>query len=209
MTAGGKPTLFMIAGPNGAGKSTLYEHVLRRKVALPFINADAIQADELGDARPEAAYEAAKIAEQRRRALVAGGNSFITESVFSHPSKLDFIEHAKKAGFRIFLFHVSVDSSALSVARVRGRVRQGGHDVPERKIRERYRRNGALIRAAALISDRVHVYDNSRLGLPPRRVLSMTNGTIDYVGTPMPAWTRDTYSEELRKIAPRPNHPPP
>lgn len=208
MTAGGVPTLFMIAGPNGAGKSTFYEHVLRGKVALPFINADAIQADELRDARPEAAYEAAKIAEQRRRALVAGGKSFITESVFSHPSKLDFIKHAKTAGFRIFLFHVSVDGPDLSVARVRDRVRQGGHDVPERKIRERYRRNGALIRAAALISDRVHVYDNSRLGLPPRQVLSMTNGTIDYVDEPIPAWTRDTYSEELRN-APRSNHPPP
>lgn len=201
MTDKAPPTLFLIAGPNGAGKSTLYEIVMRPKIAAPFINADEIQKNELADARPEAAYEAAKIAADRRNQFIASGKSFIAESVFSHPSKLELIKNARDAGFRIVVYHISVMNSDLSVARVKGRVRHGGHDVPEAKIKARYHRNGALIRDAALKADRAHVYDNSRLGKPPRRILSFTNGVIDHVDKPLPRWVLDVYLEDLRAVA--------
>ncbi|MEL7030600.1 MAG: zeta toxin family protein, partial [Pseudomonadota bacterium] len=123
MTAPATPTLFVIAGPNGAGKSTLYNLVLKPRLAAPFVNADDIQREELGDDRPQAAYEAAKIATDRRAALIADRATFATESVFSHPSKLELIEQAKEAGFRIALYHLSLETPDLSVARVNARMR--------------------------------------------------------------------------------------
>ena len=194
------PTLFVIAGPNGAGKSTLYDVVMRHKIATLFINADEIQKKELKDTRPEAAYEAAKRAAERRDALIKARKSFVAESVFSHPSKLALIDDARQAGFRIAVYHVSVAHPDLSVARVRGRVRQGGHDVPEEKIRARYDRNGALIRAAVLKADRAHVYDNSVLGRPPQRALSFTRGKVDHVSAPLPQWVRDVYAQDLKAL---------
>ena len=53
------PTVILLAGPNGAGKSTLYKPRVAPAFAGPFVNADIIQRDELGNDSPEAAYRAA------------------------------------------------------------------------------------------------------------------------------------------------------
>jgi hypothetical protein len=50
----------------------------------------------------------------------------------------------------------------LSVVRVGLRVRAGGHDVPEAKIRARHRRLFALVADAVDAVDETVVYDNSR-----------------------------------------------
>ncbi len=64
--------------------------------------------------------------------------------MFSHPSKLDLITEAKGLGYRVMTFHISVAHADLSVARVTERVKEGGHPVPEEKIRNRYDRSGPL-----------------------------------------------------------------
>ena len=138
----------MLAGPNGAGKSTLYETRIKPTIppdTAPFINADIIQRDELKDPSMEASYKAAEIAESRRRAHLAEGKSFVSELTFSHESKLALIQEAKDAGFRVVMYHVNVRSADLSVRRVALRTKEGGHNVPENKIRERYVRNQSLI----------------------------------------------------------------
>ena len=108
----------------------------------------------------QAAYSAAKIAEQRRRFYLAHQQSMISESTFSHPSKLTLIKEAKQAGFRIMLYHICVRSPNLSVARVAERVKEGGHPVPETKIRSRYVRNQNLIQHAVHYADKAFIYDN-------------------------------------------------
>jgi hypothetical protein len=50
----------------------------------------------------------------------------------------------------------------LSVVRVGLRVRAGGHDVPEAKIRARHRRLFALVADAVDAVDETVVHDNSR-----------------------------------------------
>jgi len=96
------------------------------------------------------------------------------------------------------LFHVSVRQADLSVARVAQRVREGEHDVPEDKIRERYARNPPLIRQAALAADQAFVYDNSRLNQPMLRVLALRRGKAVLVGDDVPEWARTLYAPELR-----------
>jgi predicted ABC-type ATPase len=197
-----KPTMYMIAGPNGAGKSTLYTTVIAPKVAAPFINADIIQRDELKDPSMVASYKAAEIAEERRKAHLADRVSFVSESTFSHPSKLALIDDAKLAGFRVVLYHVSVRNPNLSVARVAARFDGGGHNVPEEKIRERYERNKELIRQAALRSDRAFVYDNSIVGKMPALAVEFKTGDVVWASEKMPAWAREVYSRELEMLSP-------
>lgn len=197
MAPGPRPTLIMLAGPNGSGKSTLYDTRIKPKLAVPFINADIIQREELKDADVKTAYEAARIAACRRDEFLQDRKSFVTESVFSHVSKLEFIRQAKQVGYRIMVFHVSVEDPALAVARVGERVREGGHDVPENKIRARYERNGALIRQAVLLSDIAHIYDNSKLNQPPQRVLSFTEGKASFVVAQLPLWALRIYQQDL------------
>ena len=192
-----RPTLFLIAGPNGAGKTTFYDTVLRFRVAATFINADQIQRDELSDASPEAAYEAAAMATDRRTKKLAAGESFITETVFSHASKLVLLRDARSLGYRLIVFHLGLATADLAVARVQERVKEGGHTVPEHKIRARFARNQPLIREAVMMADYSGVYDASRLNQPPGLLLNLRAGSLEFCADDLPAWCRALYGEAL------------
>jgi predicted ABC-type ATPase len=160
--------LHLVVGPNGSGKTTFVTEFLARELpGYAYVNADEI-AKERWPANPGAhAYEAARVAAETRAHLIAKGRSFIAETVFSHPSKLDLIRSAQGAGYQVVL-RVLLVREKLAVERVAHRVRMGGHDVPERKIRERYHRLWPLVAQAVSIADRAVVYDNSQLDGPVR-----------------------------------------
>ena len=188
-----EPILHLIAGPNGAGKSTFYEAVLTRITVAPFVNADVIQRDELRDPDPTASYKAARIAEERRRQFIESGRTFVAETVFSHPSKLQLLQTARDAGFEVYVYHVGVADADQSVRRVAYRVSEGGHPVPEDKIRARFARNGVLIRQAVLGADKGYVYDNSVRGRRPRMGLYFERGQIIQATTDLTDWQRQLY----------------
>jgi predicted ABC-type ATPase len=189
--------MIVLAGPNGAGKSTLYRTRVKPMFAGPFVNADDIQLNEFGDLKPEAAYEAAEIAARRRSEIISRGGDLVTETVLSHPSKLDLLKEARERGYTIFVMHVGVETPDLSVARVAHRVDAGGHDVPENKIRERFDRSGPLIRKAVLFADEGLVYDNSRAALPPDLILHFRQGSLVKTVKDPPPWIKRIYANDL------------
>jgi len=123
--------MFLVVGPNGAGKTTFVRTVLAGRVVAPFVNADVIQREELRSPDVEASYAAARVAANRRQELIAAGQSFIAETVFSHESKLALVREARAAGFRIVVFHLDVESADVAVARVRARVSEGDTQYPK------------------------------------------------------------------------------
>jgi len=158
--------LHLVAGPNGSGKTTFVTEFLALELpGYAYVNPDEI-AKTRWPADPGAhAYQAAEIADKTRARLIAGGRSFIAETVFSHASKLDLIRSAQETGYQVVL-HVMLVPEELAVQRVAYRVQAGGHDVPEHKIRERYRRLWRLVARAISLADRAVVYDNSQLAGP-------------------------------------------
>jgi len=186
------PLLHLLAGPNGAGKSSYAHDVLVPATGLPFINADEIAAVRWPDAQAEHSYEAARIAEAQRRERIDTGESFISETVFSHPSKVQLVEDAVQVGYLVHL-HVIIVPVELTVQRVLERVRRGGHSVPEQKIRDRYERLWDHIAEAIRIADVTEVLDNSRARTPFRLCASFERGVL--IGSPSwPAWTPATWS---------------
>ncbi|MCL2543563.1 MAG: zeta toxin family protein [Nocardioidaceae bacterium] len=180
------PVLHLLAGPNGAGKSTLATRVLVPRTHLPFVNADVIAAERWPEAQLEHAYEASQVAAQQREWLLASRRSFVTETVFSHQSKIDLVGRAAGAGYLVQL-HVVMVSVEVSVGRVAHRVGRGGHDVPEQKVRDRYDRLWTLVAAACDLADRTTFYDNSSARSPYRVVATFDRGRV--VGSPCwPAW---------------------
>ncbi len=112
-----KKQLWVLAGGNGAGKTTFYNHYLK-KHGIKFVNADLI-ARVLNAEHPERmSYEAATLATEIREDMVARGESFCFETVFSHPSKIDFIARAKACGYAIILVYIHIEKVALNEARV-------------------------------------------------------------------------------------------
>jgi len=187
-SAQARPTLFLIVGPNGAGKTTFYETVLKNRVTAPFVNADFIQRDELKDPSMEASYAASRIAAERRETHIQKRESFVTETVFSHRSKLDLIKTARDAGFRIVVFHLDIISGDLAVARVNARIAEGGHPVPDDTVRQRYARNKTLIRQAVLLADVALLCDASALNNAPRRLATPAHGPLELIADRRRGW---------------------
>jgi predicted ABC-type ATPase len=179
--------LDLVVGSNGAGKSTFIELTLAPLLPRSvYVNADEIAKQRWPDDPAGHAYEAARVAAQTRGRLVELGESFIAETVFSHPSKLELLDTAQSRGYTVVV-HAVLIPEELAVARVRHRVAAGGHSVPEAKIRERYHRLWALVAAAAVRADSATFYDNSGIR-GPRIVAQVAGGFV--VGSPAwPQWT--------------------
>ncbi|TKV35328.1 AAA family ATPase [Mycobacteroides abscessus] len=181
------PLLHVLAGPNGSGKTTYVERVLQPCTQLPFINADVIAAQRWPNAQEQHAYAASRAAAAERVALLDKRRSFITETVFSHPSKNTLIDNALHLGYTVHL-HVILVPVDLTVQRVSERVRRGGHSVPEQKIRERYARLWPLIAQARGRVDRAEFFDNHLARHPYRLIATYVHGIP--VGEPdWPKWT--------------------
>jgi predicted ABC-type ATPase len=181
------PVLHVLAGPNGSGKSTFAREVLGPVTHLPFVNADEIAAARWPGAEEQHAYDASNAAAELRAQAIAARRSFITETVFSHPSKIDLLTQALFAGYLVEL-HIMLIPEDLAVARVTHRVGLGGHTVPETKVRERYHRLWPLIATARSLSHRATFYDNTTARTPFRTVAVFERGRP--VTTPSwPTWT--------------------
>lgn len=154
---------------------------------LPFVNADLIAADRFGAEAMIRSHEAAEIAEATRSRLIDMGQSFIAETVASHPSKVALVRHAKDAGY-VVTIHVVMIPEALAVPRVAARVAAGGHDVPPDRVIARYRRLWPLVAKMIGMADEAGIYDNSRDTRPLQRVGRFRQG--DPVSPPnWPDWT--------------------
>ncbi len=184
------PILHLLVGPNGAGKSSFVEDALWPQWPdLPFVNADLIAAERWPYAQSEHAYDASRAAAHERDLLLETHTSFITETVFSHPSKAALVARAAHLGYLVHL-HVVVVPVDLSVQRVAERVRRGGHVVPEDKIRARHARLWSVLVPVVPLAARADFYDNSQAATPFRLMAAYERGR--QVGeAAWPAWAPD------------------
>ena len=190
MTVTTQPELWLLVGGNGAGKTTFYERFLARR-KIPLVNADNIARSVWPDAPEKHSYEAALIAERERFRLLEERQSFCFETVFSHPSKVDFVGAAKAAGFCVRLFYFHLELVSLNKARVASRVKSGGHSVPEAKIESRIPRTLGNIRQCVGLADELHLVDNSSLDQPFLRVAVWERGQWRSCQEELPRWAQD------------------
>jgi predicted ABC-type ATPase len=194
------PQLWLLTGGNGAGKTTFYTLYLAPRQML-FVNADRI-AQGIAPTNPEAAsYAAARAAEVLRERLLRDGVSFCYETVFSHPSKIDFVALAKARGYEIVLVYIHLSNSELNRARVLQRVSEGGHNVPADKIVQRIPRTLENVRRAIALADRVELLDNSLHSDPYRRIASVQRGCLRTHADPLPAWARAVLAESFPDLS--------
>lgn len=128
----------------------------------PFLDAvEIINAHLLAPASVCDAYVAATLTDFLREELLTAGQSFSFETVMSHRSKIDFFARARAAGYRTYLYFIATELSDINVGRVKTRAALGGHDVPDDKIVERYKRCLELVGEALQQSYRAFLFDNS------------------------------------------------
>ena len=154
--------ILIIAGPNGAGKTTFALTYLRVEArGLPFVNADLIAAGlaPFGSRHADVLAGRLMLAEIDR--LVAEGRSFAFETTLAGRGYLRRIDRWRRIGYRVTLLFLSLPSPEAAVDRVRHRVAQGGHNIPEDVIRRRF--EAGLENLRGLYTARVDqwiLYDN-------------------------------------------------
>ena len=138
---------------------------------------------------PVNAYFASVIADLIRRLLVDERRTFTFETVMSAPAKVAFMEHARSAGYRIYLYYIATDDPQINLSRVATRVSMGGHNVPDDKVVSRYYRSLDLLHDAILRSDRAYIFDNSGDQQGKTWLAESTNGhDLILRSSLIPAW---------------------
>ena len=182
------PRIYVLAGTNGAGKSSIAGAMLLRQ-RVEYFNPDEA-ARRILAANPGISQTRANSAawHEGRRLLeraIAERLDFAFETTLGGHTITDLLERASARGIEVRIWYVGLNSPQLHIARVRSRVKKGGHDIPEPRIRERYDASRLnLIRLLPGLSE-LWVYDNSKEADPdagvapePRLVLHVRQGAI-------------------------------
>ena len=174
-----RPNLYIIAGPNGAGKTTFARKFLPDYVkCLEFVNVDLI-ANGISPFDPErAALRAGRIMLEQIHSLAKRGLDFGFETTLSGKTYVRLLQGMKKEGFLIHIFFLWISDVELALERIRLRVRNGGHHIPEVIVRRRFGRSlPNFLRVYKPLADSWTISDNS--GDVPKLIAIEEAGKIE------------------------------
>src|SRR5262245_28569957 len=163
MSAPRPPRVVVLAGINGAGKTTASRELLANVLKIPtFVNADAI-ARGLNGLNPESeAVRAGRIMLAQLDELAKERTDFAFETTLAARTYAGWLANLRATGYEVHLYYYWLDSAELAINRVAGRVRSGGHHVPDETIRQRYGRSVRnFFELYRPVADVWEVYDNS------------------------------------------------
>lgn len=155
--------LYIIAGCNGAGKTTASFTILPEMFnCKEFVNADEI-AKGLSPFQPETvSFLAGRIMLERINELLDQQVDFAIETTLTTLSYRKTIEQAKAKGYHVTLLFFWLNDVNLAIERVKTRVAEGGHNIPENVIIRRYYKGiSNLINVFTSLCDYWIVIDNS------------------------------------------------
>lgn len=205
--------IYVLAGTNGAGKSSIAGAALLQNRAEYFNPDDATR--RILSANPGISQEEANGAAwmEGKRLLeraIAEQLDFAFETTLGGKTITGLLEQALLEGIEVRVWYAGLNSPELHLARVRARVRKGGHDVPEARIRERYdsgRLN--LVRLLPRLTE-LRLYDNSEEADPdagvtpePKLLLHMKRGSIvSHCDLPLaPDWSKPILAAALPAVS--------
>lgn len=186
--------LYVFAGPNGSGKSTIIKDYITYYGLddIEYICPDIYASELLSEIQDvyERYTKAMEFAAYKREKLLSQGKSMIVETVLSRSDKIDFVLRAKNQGYRVVSIFVGTSSADINCERVHKRATEGGHDVPENKIRDRYARSMENLPLLADASDELYVYDNSKN--QPLLALSLIDDDM-FITAEAPDWVKQYF----------------
>ena len=157
------PKAYIIAGPNGAGKTTFATKFLPRYAeCMEFVNADLIASALSPFAPDRAAFRAGRLMLDQIHLLADRGLDFGFETTLAGKGYVRLLDDLKDRGNSIPLFYLWICSIDIALERIAGRVKMGGHNVPEDVVRRRYHKGMSNYSKLYMpLTDFWAIYDNS------------------------------------------------
>jgi predicted ABC-type ATPase len=190
--------ILVLAGVNGAGKSSIGGANLRAN-GQDWYNPDEIAREmrlRFPEKRPqEIDSQVWHEGLNRLRHAISTNTNFAFETTLGGNSMTAALLDAIAAGAAVKVWYCGLETPELHIERVAARVTRGGHDIPEKKIRERYVSSMRNLCRLAPGLDKLAVYDNSMPlgtnGLPGvRELVLVESGKIMRLDKDMPSWAK-------------------
>jgi len=158
------PRLFVLAGTNGAGKSSVGGATIRARGGHYF-NPDEAAA-RIREAQPHLSATQANSAawHEGKRLLqhaIANKLDYNFETTLGGGSLARLLQQASEQGFEVRIWYVGLASPEHHLARVKARVRNGGHDIPEADVRRRFDQSRLQLIGLLPHLSELRVYDNT------------------------------------------------
>ena len=185
-------SFYLFAGVKGAGKTTLF-NAMNGNVKKSFrINSDEI-VREIGKWDSETdQVKAAKIAIGLRNECMEKGNSFNEETTLTGKTILKLIDKVREKNYKLHLFYVGVGSPDISKERIKKRVADGGHHIPDEVVDKRYKESLKNFEKILKKFDNVVVYDNS---VRFRTLLRIIDKKVIKIADDLPEWMENTINK--------------
>jgi len=158
-----KPICYVIAGPNGAGKTTFALNYLPEIAGCNnFVNADLIAYGISPLDSISVQYDAGRLFLKEVHKNIDKRIDFAFETTLAGRSHINLLKKLRQDDWQIVMFFLWIPDADFSKDRVRQRVQDGGHDIPDDAIYRRYPRiMYNLINIYLPLCDKVSGYDNS------------------------------------------------
>jgi len=204
------PRIHVLAGVNGAGKSSIGGAAIR-EFGGEYYNPDEAARDLMVANRvlsqAEANSQAWQIGKSLLEKAIAAGLDFAFETTLGAHTIPALLLDAAKKGVEVHVWYAGLSTPGLHIARVKARVKKGGHDIPEADIRRRYEHSRLNLIDLLPHLASLHVCDNSLDADPaagkapePALVLHMERGKIlnaeDLKHTP--GWAKPVVAAALK-----------
>jgi predicted ABC-type ATPase len=220
-----RPFILVLAGVNGAGKSSVGGGILRAH-GLTWFNPDTFSRALMargGASKDAADGDAWAYGKAQLEAAMANRTSFAFETTLGGSTIARLLGEAA-ATHDVMMIFCGLASLQLHLDRVKLRVRQGGHDIPDEKIRERWETSRQNLIALLPRLAHLQMFDNSAEAAPdddvpfPARVLEMKDGRVLHPGRgdvaalqATPDWAKPIVAAAFRcddgKVTPRDGAP--
>jgi len=204
--------IFVIAGVNGAGKSSIGGAIFR-EMGSDYYNPDEATRKFISDDPSITQAEANSRAWHQGVLLLERAielrQDFVIETTLGGKTVRDLLKRAATEGIEIHVWYVGLATVDLHIRRVRARVSRGGHDIPERRIRERYVKSKRNLIDLLPSLTALRVFDNSTEADPalgivpvPRLLLWVYRGRIVYSfeSKHFPPWAKGILQAVRRRV---------
>ena len=190
-------SFYLFAGVNGVGKTTLFNAINRYMKKSVRINSDEI-VREISKWNSEIdQVKAAKIAIGLRNECMEKGNSFNEETTLTGKTILKLIDKVREKNYKLHLFYVGVGSPDISKERIKKRVADGGHHIPDEVVDKRYKESLKNFEKILKKFDNVVVYDNS---VRFRTLLRIIDKKVIKIADDLPEWMENTINNNYKVL---------